>query len=123
MNIKVRYWDVQDKEFFDADVMQTAYGEAVILLPASDALIVDLWTGLNDKNGTHIFEGDIVRSDYNNHQAQVTFEEDCFETDGEGEHVIGFWWGNEGFASDVDGGTSKYEVIGNVHENPDLLKK
>ena len=76
---------------------------------------VGQYTGLTDKNGKKIFEGDIVR----------LYHSDGFEEIG----AIG--WSNidvrykfassDGFAYGIDV-TDVFEVIGNIHDNPELLK-
>jgi hypothetical protein len=64
--------------------------------------------GLLDKNGKKIFEGDIVRiEDFAN--AVVKWREDiaCWTLQG---YIIGNTWDS-----------SMLEVIGNIHDNPELL--
>ena len=78
---------------------------------------VGQFTGLTDKNGTKIFEGDIIgREDRNGETYAVgvvkygTFNCSC--CDG----VYG-WFIDGGDIRDID----YYEVIGNIHDNPELL--
>jgi uncharacterized phage protein (TIGR01671 family) len=79
---------------------------------------VGQFTGLTDKNGKKIFEGDIIRS----HTKRVLvvafgqhFDEEYgtqaygwFVSDSEGSLSLGEDWGG-------------HEVIGNIHDNPELL--
>ena len=76
------------------------------------------YTGLKDKNGTKIFEGDILSAHLDNaYPEDETLLEVIWHNNG--------WYGkNEPFFDDFDNGFEKYfEVIGNIHDNPELLKE
>ena len=75
------------------------------------------YTGLKDKNGTKIFEGDILSAHLDNaYPEDETLLEVIWHNNG--------WYGkNEPFFEDFDNGCEKYfEVIGNVHDNLELLQ-
>lgn len=79
---------------------------------------VGQYTGLTDKNGTKIFEGDIVR--LINEEYTVRFGIAGFELLRKVVSVpIGTWYGTDAIGDD---GTL-FEVIGNIHDNPELLKE
>ena len=81
--------------------------------------IVELFTGLHDKNGKEVFEGDIVRHEkwdviqgkyvYSDHE--VYFDDELLE--------FGLRESNELFHCQF---LDEFEVVGNIHENPNLLK-
>lgn len=80
------------------------------------------FTGLLDKNGTKIFEGDIVRYntgeiwvvEWNVRQAGFCYK-NVYIKDSNGKKPSGV-----GFAQIP--GSHEVEVIGNIYENPELLK-
>ena len=75
---------------------------------------VGQYTGLKDRNGQRIFEGDILRNEENvvysgSYTAEVVFEDGEFQALG---NVVDFDAGD--FPS--------VWVIGNIHDNPELLE-
>ncbi|MCX4357479.1 MAG: YopX family protein [Oscillospiraceae bacterium] len=76
-------------------------------------------TGLHDKNGTLIFEGDIVEINhpYNGMSIhKVVLDDFCWNL--EGFYASCFDYPSLAFSE----GTEYMTVIGNIHDNPELLK-
>lgn len=90
---------------------------------------VGQFTGLKDKNGREIYEGDIVRNhrDNSNELLEVLWQEEVAEHASDGiywtKEVPGFRFKRikrgltTVFVAHVD-----LEVIGNIHQNPELLE-
>lgn len=78
---------------------------------------VGQFTGLHDKNGKEIFDGDVLKIKEPNgyySEVEVSF---CDK---------GYWAINHGINERVIAGfvdAKKIEVIGNIYDNPELIKK
>lgn len=72
------------------------------------------YTGLHDKNGTDIYEGNIMTDDVNNYA--VVFYEGAWRLKLNAKNGD-TWW------KSLDRYTNKLKVIGNIYENPELLKE
>lgn len=69
--IKFRIWDVENKEMLEVqelDFESTFYGGRIAVRPDkyndyfdTEDMILMQYTGLHDKNGKEIYEGDIIR--------------------------------------------------------------
>ena len=68
------------------------------------------YTGLKDKNGKEIYEGDIVISDNKGTRDEIVFSTGCFCLKSAMMYYEASYWGDE------------IEVIGNIYENPELLE-
>ena len=79
-----------------------------------DGKTVGQYTGLTDKNGKKIFEGDIIKADNWLHQNMkiytIVFEDGGFYAKHKDEDCWNF------------DHLENIEIIGNIHDNPELLK-
>lgn len=82
------------------------------------------YTGLNDKNGKEIYEGDIVDTQYHNLHTYkgrgVVEMGEMYDSDGWNNEVILGWCAGGSSLLDVH---EECAVIGNIHENPKLLEQ
>lgn len=73
------------------------------------------YTGLTDKNGTKIFEGDIV----NFKTIAYTFKKCVVKYDEQYARFACIDFNKAGSPMDI---SFVYEIIGNIHDNPELLE-
>ena len=81
------------------------------------------YTGLKDKNGTKIFEGDIVKSVGIRLNGTETSMIGFVKWDKDSCNYELYRETNSGFQTEALCGFGSYEVIGNIHDNPELLKE
>lgn len=86
-----------------------------------DSRTIGQFTGLTDKNGTKIFEGDIVR-DMGGTVYPVVFELTGFYLKYAPPHSHGFHFDLLPLSNYWHAHGSIIEVIGNIHDNPELLE-
>lgn len=84
-------------------------------LPVIKAHTVGDYTGLTDKNGKKIFEGDIVKY-------TRLYDIGCYPHSETEKTVVKYNF-HTGFYPVCVWGTGNYEVIGNIHDNPELLQE
>lgn len=133
--IKFRAWCVPEKQMYDVFTIEFCQGgirvegtgihigngwatEANGHKHDCDVVLMQ-YTGLTDKNGVEIYEGDVVYFSYGipgrSVRGEIQFKDASFFVLTPSETQKECWLGELNFH------VGEYEVIGNVFENPELL--
>lgn len=124
--LKFRVWDGEkflrssfgkkDAEFISLKIEGGILPQYGGLINYHKTMVVQQYTGLKDKNGKEIYEGDIFKGGEYKWDA-VEFEDGQFEVNLMGARVFSL----QELCCDID--YELPEVIGNIFENPELLKQ
>lgn len=125
--LKFRVWDKEREYYLDETELAgiTPDGKNILYIEEEEIsklevegnYILEQYTGLKDKNGKEIYEGDIV--EYTT----------CYYGNEKRHRKVVEWseWDSDDFGEPHNLGYSNLsecmEVVGNVHENADLLEK
>ena len=113
LKLDIIFWDGEDPETIEHLTAEEAWAENYIefkgntLVATDECTIVREYTGLKDKNGKEIYEGDILRHFYKGIKSVFYDEEEgCFGVEG------------TYLTRQADG-----EIIGNIYENKELINE
>ena len=128
--IKFRAWSVEAAAMLTMP-LDTNWGLARFFGFIGDTAILMQYTGLKDKNGKDIYEGDVVKinPDDDDWNDTVVYHRGGFELKSFADALdrgfdpwvtmVRLWELSEGILKSPEAGG--FEVIGNIHENPELL--
>lgn len=149
--LKFRFWgkfgelneekDECENEMLYGDRFCFQHAEPIDTLFANKSFVVMQYTGLKDKNGKEIYIGDILATSNNDEKSNDFIEYDNWDKEDHGYTVViddpqqlGFWfteWEVDNDYLESEGVYEKssvyslgfVEVVGNIHENPELLNQ
>ena len=132
--IKFRAWDKNDKRIFIDPQMIDFYNKKIGYMQYQTEYMPDTsysipvgfeefeyselmeWTGLYDKNGEDIYEGDIIFESFGEKYYKVIFENVSFKAEFNGDF--------DEYSFDlIDVVAQGCEIVGNIYENPELIKE
>jgi len=109
--IKFRVWDKLQKEWLALSSLEGIF--AYYECDGDERYALMQYTGLKDKNGKEIYEGDIVRKLYP-FKSKEEYAKNPYI------YKLVKWYKNQ---CSFSIGKDNWEVIGNIYENLDLLKE
>lgn len=123
MNPSFRAWDKLNNEMYVVEQINFDCGEfesigyGITFLRGADKIELMQSTGLKDKNGEEIFEGDVIRqvrtqptTENETITGVVTILEGAWLIMNDCEQLASYLWSE----------TDENEIIGNIYENPEL---
>jgi uncharacterized phage protein (TIGR01671 family) len=123
--IRFRVWAKKPNKmytFITLQWLETLYVGGIgaysqVMYAIDDTIVLQQYTGLCDKNGRQIFEGDIIQAhdEFEKNEGTIEPVEVVWEHDGWVIHARA----NDLYLRVRD--WTEYSVIGNVYENPELL--
>lgn len=120
--IKFRAWSIKFEEYIedvihDGSSWLEAHGYDYVTVSEifdGDEFILEQYTGLKDKNGKEIYEGDILQGK-NNKIYEVSFSDGYTKFESNSGSYGGLL---RGYIDEFE-----MRIIGNIHENPELLEE
>ena len=120
--LKFRAWD-KENHCMATDIDLRDFGNGQIEQQLSKgALELMQFTGLLDKNGKEIYEGDIIEAWHEDYEelttGEIIFKDSCYQIKNKRYWKDGMhdWYSMEQYYP------INLDIIGNIYENPELLK-
>lgn len=115
-SIKFRAWDNANGKMLNQKYLDCHVAGFRLLSTYADDYSFMQYTGVKDSNGIEIYEGDVVRrSERFEGELVVKFLAGAFRA-----HQSA---GDARFDDFIDLGKGEWKIVGNIYENPQLLKR
>lgn len=112
--IKFRAWDSILQGYYKSSLDLSLNTEGKYSISSTNRFVIEQYTGLHDKNGNEIYEGDIDSRGFVV-EYLINMSGYYLMKNGEGFHLAHD-------QSVLDGKLNHIEIVGNVHQNPELLE-
>lgn len=124
--LKFRVWSEEDREYrTDCDVFRLFHGKtgcpATIYSDEGDRFDIEQYTGLKDKNGKEIYDGDILGGIWES--GFISWCEKCKQFQYHSAGIGCMACSGDVHWCEIVEDDGKLEIIGNIHENPELLEE
>ena len=118
MLIEIMYFFFFDNELEELELNDPVMNDHISVYP--DEIVLMQSTGLKDKNGKEIFEGDILCDEGIEQENEfvyvtVSYREGMWVCDQITDELCGYGGALNEFSND-------YSILGNIYENPELLE-
>ena len=132
-DLKFRAFDKFNEVYYYSDKFENLaqfFLEVVMAQKGENVIVVEQFTGLKDRNGVKIYEGDVVASKYIHGECEKSVYKIIFDSFGlhgiVGFHAINIFDQRDDlhFYGGIPCSENyELEIIGNIHQNPELMEK
>lgn len=121
--LRFRAWDKETKTMNGMAEIYRNRNQEIELRPRDEDIILMQSTGLKDKNGKEIFEGDVIAIEVDDTGMPINAR--VFQNSKIGVLMFHVFEDNEDvpMVELLEDNSVAFEIIGNIYENPELLEE